>query len=326
LERFAAGRPEGERRQLAERYPPLARLVPSLAVDHEPPPSENRLDLALAVVRLLTDLASTRPLLLVMGDLDDADPLSLDALRYFAHLARQRRWLLIGALRDDELDPRSTPARVVNAMMRERLCVKLQLPCLSRGACDELVRALPAGAGIDETGREQIYAYSRGNPLFIEELVAGAGDRGAGDRRQGRRGQGGRAGGSEYRVSEPAGPVPQRVRALVSAQVRTMDQTLRRVLILAAAGGAAEIPLSRLLAAASALEPPVSPPALFDALDRALEMRVLQEGKSGYTFRHPLVRAALYEELSGHRREELRAAFGSTGGTSPRRLRVTAAR
>jgi DNA-binding SARP family transcriptional activator len=316
LERFAAGRPEGERRQLVERYPSLARLVPSLSVNHEPPPSENRLDLALAVVRLLTDLASTRPLLLVMGDLDDADPLSLDALRYFAHLARQRRWLLIGAVRDDELDPMSRLARVVDAMVRERLCAQLQLPCLARAACDELVRALPAGAGIDETGLERIYAYSRGNPLFIEELVAGAGERAK--RRP--------AGASAHRFCELAGPVPQRIRAMVSAQVRTMDQTLRRVLTLAAAGGAAEIPLSRLLAAASALEPPVCPPELFDALDRALEMRVLQEGESGHAFRHPLVRSALYQELSGHRREELRAAFGFTGGASSRRLRVTAAR
>ena len=47
----------------------------------------------------------------------------------------------------------------------------------------------------------------------------------------------------------------------------------------------------------------------FDALDRALRMHILEERSGGYAFRHPVVRAALYDDLPRHRRDELRAAL-----------------
>ena len=92
-----------------------------------------------------------------------------------------------------------------------------------------------------------------------------------------------------------------------------MDEPLRRVLGLAAAVGATEISLSQLRAGAAALEPPVDIPVLFDALDRALRLRLLEERGEGYAFRHPVVRAALYDCLPRHRRDELRAALTAPG-------------
>ena len=89
-----------------------------------------------------------------------------------------------------------------------------------------------------------------------------------------------------------------------------MDETLRRVLALAAAIHAAEFSLSKLLTGAAALEPPVSDGALFDVLDRALQAGLLEERTRGYAFRYPLIRAALYEGLSRHRRDQLAAALG----------------
>ena len=71
---------------------------------------------------------------------------------------------------------------------------------------------------------------------------------------------------------------------------------------LAAVVGATEISLSQLRAGAAALEPPVDIPVLFDALDRALRLRLLEERGEGYAFRHPVVRAALYDCLPRHRR------------------------
>jgi predicted ATPase len=71
-----------------------------------------------------------------------------------------------------------------------------------------------------------------------------------------------------------------------------------------------EISLGELRAGTAALRPPVSDVALFDALDHALESRILEERGGSYAFRHPLVRSALYEDLSKHRRDELHAALG----------------
>ncbi len=101
LEHYAASLPEPERGEMAHRYPALARFVPSLRSRGEFPaavagPGDYHLDLMPAVVRLLADLARRQPVLLVLGDLHEADPLSLDLLRYLAHLAANRPWLLVG--------------------------------------------------------------------------------------------------------------------------------------------------------------------------------------------------------------------------------------
>jgi DNA-binding SARP family transcriptional activator len=318
LEGFAAVRSESERRELARRYPALAHVVPSLALDTLPPSCENarvdHLDFLLAAVRALSDLASTRPLLLVVDDLHEADPLSLDVLRYFAHLARQRRWLLVAAVREEELQAASGVASTLQSMLREGLCAKLELPCLSRADCSGLVRALSGGERIGDDVARQIYARSGGNPLFIEALV---GD--VQERREPRL-----ADGCRSLSSQPGSQVPPRIRSLVTSKLRGLGDTVRRILALAAAAETAEISLDGLLAAAEALESPIGPAALFDALDQALSLRILEEREHGYAFRHPLIRSVLWQELSKHRRGELQAALGRPEPERSRRLRVTA--
>ena len=54
----------------------------------------------------------------------------------------------------------------------------------------------------------------------------------------------------------------------------------------------------------------------FDALDRALRCRILEERERGYAFRHPVVGAAVYDGLPRHRRDELHAALAATGDKS----------
>jgi predicted ATPase len=92
---------------------------------------------------------------------------------------------------------------------------------------------------------------------------------------------------------------------------------MRRVLRLAAAASATEISLSELRTGAATLEPPISDAALFDALDEALQKRILEERNSGYAFRHPLFRSALYQDLPRHRRDQLRAALSGRLRTAP---------
>ncbi|MGH3188244.1 MAG: ATP-binding protein [Streptosporangiaceae bacterium] len=297
LENHAAGLPESKRAEMAHRYPALARFVPSLQAMGEFPsgatgPGDYHLDLMPAVARLLMDLASRQPVLLVLGDLQDADQLSLDLLRYLAQLAVRRRWLMVGAVREEEVGATTEPRRMIEATMREGLCLKINLDCLSRSDCDQLVRAMFAGRNGGDELAEQIYHWSRGNPLFVEELV-----------REIRESASGPAGRPE------TARVPARVRALTAMRMAALDETLRRVLGLAAVTRAAEISLSDLRTGAAALDPPVSDAALFEVLDRALQIGLLEERSMGYAFRHPLIRAALYEGLYRHRRDQLQDAL-----------------
>lgn len=305
LENYAAGLPDSERGEMARRYPALARFVPSLRPLDEFPeplggPGDYHLDLVPAVVRLLTELARRQPVLLILGDLHEADPLSLDLLRYLAHLTAHRSWLLVGTVREEDIEAGSELGRMIGAVTREGLCRRVALRGLPRRDCDHLVRALLPGTCPGDELLGQIHARSRGNPLFAEELAREIRER--------------HPAYLENFPEDPASgaapvPVPPRVRALAAMRLATMDDTLRRLLGLVSASGAAEISLGELRSGGAALEPPVPEAALFEALDRALRMRLLEERKSGYAFCHPLFRSALYQSLSRHRRDQFQAAL-----------------
>ena len=304
LEEYAASRSEAERRELARAYPALARFVPSLGAGIPlPAPAPDLrdyyLDLFPSIVQFLMDLARTKPVLLVLGDLHEADAIGLDLIRYLAHLAVGTPLLMVGALRDPDIEADADLRQMIEAMTRERLWLRIDLHCLSRQATDQLVHAMLPRAHVSDDTLAQIYAQSRGNPLFVRELVEGmsahgspvAADEGCQD------------------LSWLAARLPARRRILIGMRLALMDEPLRRVLGLAAAVGATEISLHQLRDGAAALKPPVDIPVLFDALDRALRLRLLEERGEGYAFRHPIVRAALYDCLPRHRRDELRAAL-----------------
>jgi DNA-binding SARP family transcriptional activator len=305
LEGYVATRPDSERDELARRYPALVHFVPSLGASNQLPPLADRpgddhLYLVPAIVRLLSDLAQTRPVLLVLGDLHDLHPSSLDLLQYLAHLAVQRRWLIAGTFREEGLEVGSEVWGVIGAAMRERLCLRVGLQRLALPDCDQLVRAMLPGGCVGRAALDHVYARSLGNPLFVEELV----------RELQERRELVLTGGSWHTASSPSESVPARVRALVAMRVAPMEESVRRVLALAAVAGGTEISLTDLRAGAAALQPPVSDTDLFEALDRALEICILEERQDAYAFRHPLVRSALYAELSKHRRDQLHAALG----------------
>jgi DNA-binding SARP family transcriptional activator len=302
LEGHVASRPEAERSDLAQRFPPLVHFVPSLGIASEiqslTDRSSDELYLAPAIVGLLTDLARVQPVLLVLGDLHDLHPSSLNLLEYLAQLATQRRWLIVGTHREEGLEGGVELSRMIDTTEREGLCLQLELEPLDHADCAQLVRALLPGGCVDDAFVDHVYARSLGNPLFVEELL--------GEMRA--RGELVLTKGSWRAAASPGVLVPARVRALVALRVAPMEESVRRVLTLAAAHGM-EISLSDLRTGGAALHPPVSDVALFNALDRALAIRILEERDDSYAFRHPLVRSALYEDLSKHRRDELHAAL-----------------
>jgi DNA-binding SARP family transcriptional activator len=302
LENYVAGRPDGERNDLAQCYPALAHFVPSLGVHRRlaplrDRPPDDRLDLISTVVRLLSDRTRTGPVVLVLDDLHDLHCSSLDLLEYLALLAAKRRWLIVGTFREEGLEVGSDLWRMVEAMTHEPVCLRVELAPLKRPECDQLVRTLLQRGGVAEAVLDHVCAWSHGNPRFVEELVR--------DMRE--RDEFVFTGGSWQTMPLDSGRVPASVRALVARQLAPVGDIVRRVLALVAASGA-EPSLSDLRDAAAALQPPISDAALFDALDRALERRILVEHNGVYAFRHPLVGPALYEDLPKHRRDEIQAA------------------
>jgi predicted ATPase len=238
--------------------------------------------------------------LVVLGDLHDVDPFSLDLVRYLAHLAAGRPWLLIAAVREEQLVTARELRRMLAAMLRERLCRKLELHCLSADECGELLRPVVPRGLIDEDLVEHVYAQSRGNPLLVLELFQRLTD-----------GREATLSGGRRRSHRSGGRQPF-LGSLEVTRLAHVDGTTRRVLELVAAAKVVAISLRDLRAGAGLLEPPVSPAPLLDALDTGLELRLLEERGDGFGFRHPVIGTALYEGLPRHRREQLHAALSGT--------------
>jgi predicted ATPase len=311
LDGYVASLSEAERNELAQRHPALVQLMPSLGTGNPIRPLTDRLgddhlSLVPAIVRLLTDLARARPVVLVLGDLHDLHRSSFDLLEYLAQLGVRRRWLIVGTFREEGVEVGSALWRMIASTFRERLCLHVELQRLPRTECDQLVQAILRGGAVGNAILDWVYGQSLGNPLFVEELV----------REMRERGQLVLTNGSWQILPSISACVPGRVRAQVVLRVAPMEASVRRVLALAAAAGGTELSLSELRSAGAALQPPVSDAALFDALDRALDSRILEERNDAYAFRHPLVRSALYEDLSKHRRDQLHAALGHSRAES----------
>jgi DNA-binding SARP family transcriptional activator len=307
LEDYAVSLSEPERAELARIYPALTRFVPALGTGiplqaRAPDLRDYHLDLIPSIVEFLADLARVKPVLLVLGDLHEVDAVGLDLIRYLAHLAIGMPLLMVGTLRDPDIEAGAGLRRMIEAMTRERLWLRIDLDSLSRRATDQLVRAMLPGVRVSDDLLVEVYAQSGGNPLFVRELIEGIDSSGS---------PASAAEDHEQSSTWLAARLKTRARALTVMQLELMDEPLRRLLGLAATVGATEISLSQLCVGAAALEPPVAVPVLFDALDRALRMRLLEERDRGYAFRHPVVRSALYDCLPRHRRDEFRAALAA---------------
>jgi DNA-binding SARP family transcriptional activator len=309
LEGYLTRLPAAERLQVARRYPTLARFVPSLRMgvpSLDPVPPDYHLDLIPSIAAFLTDLTRTAPVLLLLGDLHEIDDVGLDLIKYLAHLAGNVPLLMAGALRDLDTAPMPGLRLMSEAMTRKRLWTRIELRCLSRNSTDQLVSALLPGVAVSDGLLAEIYEQSRGNPLFVRELADAM------------RGQPLPLVGDREEAAWLTARLPARTRALTDLRLALMDKPLHRVLGLAAMAGPKDISLNQLRAASAALEPPLSPATLFDALDTALRMRLLEEREGGYAFRHPIVRAALADGLPRHRRDEFRTALDA----NPARYRV----
>jgi DNA-binding SARP family transcriptional activator len=306
LESYVARLPSEERTGIADRYPELRRLLPSLSHGARVLPESanvtlDRTRLFPAIVCLLSDLAYTRPLLLVLSDIHASDSGTIQLLQYLVHLAIQRRWLVLATYREEDVPPRSELGTMLRSTATARLCRTIELRCLAREDCARLVAALLPEAVADEALLDYVYGLSLGNPLFVQELVGTMRARGELTLEN-----------SLWRVSSLPRSVPRQVRNLVEESIGHLESDVQRVLSLAAMAEA-KFSLEDLQVGAAALQPPIPNSVLSAALDQALRSRILEEWENHYEFRHPLFRAALHEHVSHHRRLEFKAALANPG-------------
>jgi len=142
-----------------------ARLAP-LEPDHEA--ARLRSVLASAVMQL----ATPRPLLLLLEDLHWAGQPSIDAVAAIARSAAAARVLIVFTYREEDASTSSALRTLVETLARERRLTELHLSRFSRSDVAEIVGKIDALASGGDHFADRLYTFSEGSPLFLNEAVA----------------------------------------------------------------------------------------------------------------------------------------------------------
>jgi DNA-binding CsgD family transcriptional regulator len=268
---------EAVRTQLRRLVEPGA--LPDPAVD---PVADQRRALFDAVVTLVGRAARDHPLVLVLEDLHWAGTSSLQLLAHLVGRLPEARLLVLATHRPTPPDRSEPLVAAIADLYRLAGVHRIDLAGLSTDDVTELltrttrlpvVRTRPVAAMLrDHTG---------GNPFFIWEMWHDIGARG---------------GLESLRPGEL--PVPATVRDAVAGRLDTLDGADREVVELAAvAGDQLDLPL---LLVASSRERD----ATLRAVDRAVELGLLEPGGDGpsYRFPHALARQAVLALIRPGRR------------------------
>ena len=241
--------------------------------------------LAEQLLALVGEQCAAQPTILVIDDLQWADQASVALWGRLARSVRQVPLLLVGMLRP-------VPQRDDLLALRRAVddAVRLQLTGLTDAAVTELVAAQVGGQPDDKLLR--LADGAAGNPLYVTELVAAL------------------ARSSSLTVTDAGsaqltdGPAPSSLSAAIADRLGFVSGPVREVVQAAALLGVdfAVPDLATVLGRGVA--------ELIPAVDEALAAGVLAESGNGLAFRHPMIRAALYDVIP----EPVRAAWHRDAG------------
>jgi DNA-binding CsgD family transcriptional regulator len=228
--------------------------------------------LAEQLLALVAEECAVQPTILVIDDLQWADQASVTLWARLARSARQARLLLVGMMRP-------VPQRDDLLALRRAVGdgARLQLAGLTEEAAGELVAALVGGRPDDRLLR--LAAGAAGNPLYLTELMAALA----------------RSSSVTVTVAGAAeltnGCVPRSLSAAIADRLGFVSAPVRQVLSAAALLGVdfAVPDLAIILGQTVADMIPV--------VHEARAAGVLAESGNGLGFRHPLIHAALYDEM-----------------------------
>ncbi|MBN1136154.1 MAG: AAA family ATPase, partial [Anaerolineae bacterium] len=264
------------------------------------------------VTRVLQVLARHRALILVVDDLQWADPGSVSLLFHLGHRLAGSRILLIGAYRPDDValgrdGERHPLEQVVGELQRDGGDILVDL---SQADGRQIVDAM-CDAEVNRLGvafRETLYRHTAGNPLFTIELLRGLQERGELVRDQ-----------AGQWIEGPVlhwEQLPPRVEAAVAERIGRLPAAEQAILAAASVEGdefTAEV-VAHVLGLdqrqiTHKLSGPLSQQQLVHAQGR---QRLGPDGQrlSRYRFHHHLFQAYVYQRLDEVQRAELHEAVG----------------
>lgn len=248
-----------------------------------------------AIRSFLEALAADRPLVVVLDDLQWAEPALLDLIENIADWSRDAPILLIVLARQELLDTR--PAWGGG----KRSATIISLEPLDAAETAQLIDNLLGEAELPQTVFDRIRTAAEGNPLFVEELLEMLIDEGALTRTDG----GWTAGQDLASLA-----VPPTIQALLAARLDALAGTERAVL----ERGAVEGTVFHRDAVAA-----LAPETLRESVGSSLMTLTRREfvapdraelaGREAFRFRHQLIRDAAYQAIAKQSRADLHERF-----------------
>lgn len=227
-----------------------------------------------AVLGMLAELAAASPVLLILEDLHWADRSTRDLVTFLSRMLHSERLALVATYRSDDMHRRHPLRPVVGELLRLPGVSLIELGPLASSAISEHLTAL-ARQPLDAAAIGQMITRAEGNAYYAEELLA---------------------------ASSAGSDLPAGLADLLLARMERLSATAQQVLRTAAVTGRRVD--DELVRQASGLDEAAYDEAVREAVAHQL---LVPDGAVGYSFRHALLREAVYADLMPGERTRLHA-------------------
>ena len=228
-----------------------------------------------AVLGVLTEIAGSRPVVILLEDLHWADASTRNLLSFLCSRLRAQRLLIVGSYREEDVHRRHPLRGLLSELFRLATVERVDLLPFGPADARTFVEAL-ADEPMSAEVVADIVARSEGNPFFVEELLASAADC----------------------TDLPAGLAE----VLLARLERLSPDTRRAVRVVSVANEPVGHTALSEISGLGELE-------LDEALREAVQHHVLVIEDGFYGFRHALLQEAVYGDLLPGERTRIHGAY-----------------
>ncbi|MEX0647043.1 MAG: AAA family ATPase [Balneolaceae bacterium] len=273
----------------------LGRLIPGFSGGGTPVPHADKLAakgyLFARVHQFFAELSEAAPLVVILEDLHAADKGSRELFSYLMQHQEKLPVLFVATIRKEADEP-------LPDILSGQKDDSVEILNLEPLTFDEHINLLHhyAPAEVEPGTARHIFRLSEGNPLFGLELLRFYSEKEQPDPEQ-------------KLVSDASTgslipePLPDSLRMIVKQKLDRLSPPAHHLLYIAAVIGR-QVPYE-LMASVWNNGDSTEENVLFDALEEVIRARLLEESGLDYSFRHTLVREAVYASISGARRKAL---------------------
>ena len=260
-----------------DAVPPAQQRALRAAFGIEDAPAPDLFLTALAALSLITETATSRPVVIVADDVQWLDNPTRDVLAFLARRVTSDPIVMLFAQRS------GYPSAI-----SDQGAPDLQLRGLDDGSARELLARAAADLSVSE--REAVLHQAVGNPLALVELpLAWRGSRRIGDH-----------------TERSVVPLSARLERAFAARIDELPSATRDALLIAAIDPEEET--AEILSAARTL---AAEPLTIDVFEPAAAVGIVEFDQARVRFRHPLMRSGILQGESSRRRQAAHAAVAA---------------